>query len=297
FDSVDIYDGIGAEAEDQHVFTLYASHEAAQKKDYADKKRFLLYFSGSVRGLSPGAPVEFRGIKIGEVIDLKLEYNAKNRDFEIPVLIVIEPDRIYLKKGTHYNEQEKLIDFLVAKGLRAQLKSGNIVTGQQYVAMDFFPNVEPARIHQEGVYPVIPTLPTPIEEIGSKLNQLIAKLDRLPIDQIGLDLRDTVKGAKRIANSSELFDVIDALKHTIEELQKLAADVRLHTVPGANAALEQVRKSLNSTGSVLDLDSPLQMQLKETLTELSGAASSLRILMENLQNHPESILTGKGSEE
>jgi paraquat-inducible protein B len=109
-------------------------------------------------------------------------------------------------------------------------------------------------------------------------------------------LKDTIQGAKKFANSSELIDVARALKSAVLELQMLTSDIRLQTVPEANATLEQARKSLSASQSFLDMDSPLQIKLKEALTELSGAATSLRILMEYLESHPESILTGKGSE-
>lgn len=296
FDIVDAYNVPEDAAGDQHIFSLYASHEDALKKIYTEKTRYILYFNGSVRGLSPGAPVEFRGIQIGEVIDLKMEYNADKKSFEIPVLIVIEPGRIELKKNTTYKHNERVIDFLVTKGFRAQLKPGNIVTGQMYVSLDFFPDAKPERVQYGDIYPIVPTMPAPIEEIGSKINQLFAKLEKLPIDEIGNDLKDTIQGAKQFANSSELIDVARALKSAVMELQMLTADIRLQTVPEANAALEQARKSLSASQSFLDTDSPMQIKLKEALTELSGAATSLRILMEYLESHPESIVTGKGSE-
>ena len=296
FDIPNNYESPGETAQEEAIFTLYSNRDAAEKKDYAEKKLFLLNFDTSVRGLFPGAPVEFRGIQVGEVIDLKLEYDANKKSFEIPVLIVIEPGRLNLKKNTATKVHEKVIDFLIAKGLHAQLKTGNLVTGQQYVSLDFFPNAEPRLITYKGDYPVIPTLPTQIEEIASKIGQFIAKLDKLPLDKIGNDLKDTLQGARRITNSPEIGEALRSLNTAVKEIQLLTTDLRVRTAPEINAALKQAQQSLATSNAVLETDSPLQYRMRETLEELSDAARSLRVLVEYLENHPESIVTGKGSE-
>jgi paraquat-inducible protein B len=296
FDIVSDYERPGKPAQEDTAFTLYTSRDMAEKKDYAEKKLFLLKFDTSVRGLSPGAPVEFRGIQIGEVIDLKLEYDANKKAFEIPVLIVIEPGRLNLKKNTAPKDPEKVIDFLLAKGLFAQLKTGNLVTGQQYVALDFLPNAAPTRVTYEDAHPVIPTLPTQIEEIASKVSQVITKIDKLPIEQIGRDLKDTIQGARQLVNSPEISEVLRSLNTAVKEIQLLTASLRTGTTPELNAVLKQAQLSLATSKDVLEADSPLQYRMKETLEELSDTARSLRVLVEYLENHPESIVTGKGSE-
>ncbi len=294
FDIPSSYEQPGETAKENATFTLYANRDAAEKKDYAEKELFILNFDTSVRGLSPGAPVEFRGIQIGEVIDLKLEYDANTKSFEIPVLIVIEPGRLNLKEKSAPQDHKKVIEYLVAKGLRAQLKTGNLVTGLQYVALDFFPNTTPIRITYKGTYPVIPTLPTQIEEITSKVGQFIAKLDKLPIEQIGSDLKDTLHGARRITNSPEIKETLQSLNAAVKEIQMLTAALRTGTAPELNAVLKQAQLSLATSKAVLETDSPLQYRMKETLEELSDAARSLRVLTDYLENHPESIITGKG---
>lgn len=296
FDIVSDYEQPGKPAEEDTLFTLYTNRDAAEKKDFSEKKLFLLKFDTSVRGLFPGAPVEFRGIQVGEVIDLKLEYDDRKNSFEIPVLIMIEPGRLNLKRKTAPKNSEKVIDFLFAKGLYAQLKTGNLVTGQQYVALDFLPNAAPTRITFEGAHPVIPTLPTQIEEIASKASQFINKLDKLPIEQIGRDLKDTLQGARKFANSPEIGEALHSLNTAVKEIQMLTAALRTGTTPELNAVLKQVQKTLATSEAVLDADSPLQYRMNETLSDLSDTARSLRILVEYLENHPESIFTGKGSE-
>ena len=298
FDVIETF-GVPTEpaAVEDEPFTLYPSREAARKKTYATKRYYLLHFNTSVRGLSLEAPVEFRGIPVGHVVDLKLEFDAKKMTFDIPVIIVIEPGRIYTK-GTENQagEGETIMEQLVEKGLRAQLRSGSIVTGQQFVALDFFPGVPLTKIGHEGAYPSIPTMPTQIEEIGSKLGQIVTKLEKVPIDQIGNDLRDTMQGAKRITNSPELLETVKSLNAAVKELQLLTTELRTRTTPEVTAAMQQAQRALAAAEGSLAADSPQQYRVKAALDEISGAARSLRVLVEFLEAHPESLLRGKGSE-
>jgi len=297
FDLVDNYITPQESAPEETTFTLFPNRDAAQKQNYSEKKMFLLKFNTSVRGLSPGAPVEFRGIQIGEVLDLKLEYDTIKKSFEIPVLIVIEPERVSIKKDKSSKNSGNMIDYWVAKGLCAQLRSGNLVTGQQFVSLDFFPDtVAFAPVSHDDIYPVIPTLPTQFEEIGLKVSHLIAKLDKLPIDQIGNDLRDTIHGAKRVINSPEIVKTLHAIQPAIKEIQDLTDHLRTQTTPEMDAVLKQAQQSLANFQAVIEKDSPLQYHMKDVLGELSDAARSLRILAEFLESHPESIVMGKGTE-
>ncbi|MBI5579492.1 MAG: MCE family protein [Deltaproteobacteria bacterium] len=304
----DVIETFGAPTEPAAVedepFTLYPSREAAREKTYVTKRYYLLHFTTSVRGLSLGAPVEFRGILIGHVVDIKLEYDIKKMTFDIPVIIVIEPGRIYTRgtesrtgEGlTTTGEAHTLLEHLVEKGLRAQLRSGSLVTGQQFVALDFFPGLPPTKVGHEGAYPSIPTMPTQIEELGSKLGQIVTKLEKVPIDQIGNDLRDTMQGAKRITNSPELLETVKSLNAAVKELQSLTAELRTRTTPEVTAALQQAQRALAAAEGSLSADSPQQYRVKAALDEITGAARALRVLAEFLEAHPESLVRGKGSE-
>ncbi len=296
FDIVDTYEIPNEAPGEDESFVLYSSRDEAQKKEFSEKKLFLLNFNASVRGLSPGAPVEFRGIQIGEVLDLKLEYDNANKIFEVPVLIVIEPGRFNMKKDTNWKEKQNVIDYLVEKGLRAQLLTGNFVTGQKFISLDFFPEAAKAMITHGGAYPVIPTLPTQIEEIGSKVSRLITKLEKLPIDQIGDDLRHAIKGVRQIANSSEIMEAINSLNSAIREVQLLTEQLRTKTTHEVSDVIKQANLSLAASQAVLEADSPAQYRLKEMLDEITDVARSLKELAEYLDKHPESILRGKGYE-
>jgi paraquat-inducible protein B len=164
-----------------------------------------------------------------------------------------------------------------------------------YVALDLFPDAKPAKLVRGGRYgyPEFPTTPTPLAEIGSKVTQLVAKIDKIPIEQIGKDLGDTIKGAKGIANSPELAESIRSLNAALKEIQLLTEDLRTRVTPELSATLEQTRRSLAAADESISADSPTQQRFRTTLDELAGAARGLRILADYLERHPEAVLSGK----
>ncbi len=253
----------GAMAQEDQVFHLYDNREAAKQKKYAEKRRFLLYFDGSVRGLSPGASVEFRGIQIGEVVDVKLQLNVMSQEFQIPVLIDLEPERVAptgqippeWAKLSKVERQNRFFDQLVAQGMRAQLKTGNLLTGKLIVEMGIYDKVKTAAIDYSGEYPVLPTVPTSLEELTNRVAAILDKLEQFPIDRIGSNMDKTLEGLQ--------------------------------------LTVTQTQKTLLALGKTLSTDSPLQQEMQKTLEELSGAARSLRLLADYLERNPEAILRGK----
>jgi paraquat-inducible protein B len=159
---------IDEEPEEGQAFRLFANQQAAREKHYTIARRYLMYFDGSVQGLDTGAPVMFRGIKLGEVLDVKLRYNPITNEFLIPVLIELQPERIAVPGGYVPNDPESrpLVD-LVRKGLRGQLALANLLTGQLQVELDIFEDVEPADVDFSGEYPAIPTVATPLDKLAS----------------------------------------------------------------------------------------------------------------------------------
>ena len=306
------------------IFTLYKNRESISEKTYARKSQWLLHFDGSVRGLKEGAPVEMQGIRIGQVLDINLEFDVAKEAFSIPVLIEIEPDRIQASgKLPEGAENQKVMDYLVSKGLRAQLKTGSLITGQLLVGIDMHPEAPPAKINWEGRYPEFPTVPTTMDEITTNLTQLLKKLEKLPIEQIGSDLRETVSGAKRLINSAELQNSITALNETLNQAQKFAAGLNTAIAPELKSAvsnlnsilkdarklaknldssvapqlddtLRQAQSTLKTIGGSLGKDSPLYYELKKVLKDLGDAAGSIRVLADYLERHPDALIYGKG---
>jgi paraquat-inducible protein B len=250
------------------VFPLYENREAAQKRHYTRTVPYLLHFEQSVRGLRPGAPVEFRGIPVGEVTDVRLELDTASERFRIPVTIDIEPER-FTTLSLDEKTRRQLLDDLVASGLRAQLKSGNLLTGQLVIALDMHEDAKPAQIAWGGPVPELPTIPTPIEEITASLTQLAERLGRVPVEQIGNELRGSLQ----------------ALRITLEKSEGVA--------PALQATLEQADRALASTNAMIGPDSEVNSELRRALLELSDAARALGLAAEQIQTQPDSLIFGK----
>ncbi len=299
FDSFAEHGGESVEAAEETVFRLYANVDAAREREYEERNFYVLLFDESVRGLSPGAPLEFRGLQVGKVIDIKTELDLASNRVRIPVVVAFDPERIILRERPKGAESgEALIASLVERGLRAQLRTASLLTGQLYVALDFFPKAPPARITPKGRYghSEFPTTPTPFEEIGAKLNRLVDHLDRLPFEEIGRDLQATIRGARRVADSPQLVEALHSLNGALKELRELVQELRTGATPELKAALQEARGALAAAQATLSADSPAQARLSAALDELAAAARALRTLADYLERHPEAAVFGKGKE-
>jgi paraquat-inducible protein B len=276
----------GEPAEEGDVFKLYENRKSIYEKTYARKRHYLLHFDGSVRGLSVGAPVEFRGIKVGEVTDIQLEFDAREMAFRIPVLIAIEPDRIVVTGEQPVSaDRETVLNQLVEKGLRAQLGMGSLLTGKLYIVLDMHPEAPPRQIAWGGRYPELPTMPMPLEEITTSVTQVLNKIERMPIEQIGRDLGDTVE---------HLRLTVEHLNEATLQMQRLVENIDANITPIASATLEQTKKTLANVENLLSSDSPLSHDMRRALAELADAARSIRALADYLGRHPDALIHGKG---
>ena len=266
----------GPVAQEGEVFRLYDRQEDIYKKTYVKKTRFLLHFKGSVGGLSVGAPVKFKGIRIGEVVDINLEFDYDAMAFRIPVVIEIEPERITWT-GRETIAREHGTEILVEKGLRAQLKQGNLLTGQLYIDVDMYPDASPRKIVYSGNYPELPTIPTPIEEITRGITKIVDRLEKVPLEQIGNDLRQTLAH----------------LNNSTEQLVKLLKNLDETVAPAATAVLQRSQTTVMKVDRLLSAESPTGHELKRALTELADAARNISVLADYLGRHPESLVFGK----
>jgi paraquat-inducible protein B len=283
----------GGPAEAGEVFRLYETREAIFERTYTHKNYFVLHFNESVRGLSVGAPVEFRGIKIGHVVDIKPEYDPETLTPKITVLIETEPERwgnIPVDSADSRQRVQKLVD----KGLRAQLKTGSLLTGQLFIAIDFHPDAPKAQIKYGGQFPEFPTIPAPLQIITARVNELLSKLETVPIKKIGKDLGDTLKNVKGLSESKELLGAVKALNETLQETRQLVQNLDSKIAPEISSTLDQAQKTLVSVESTLGQNSPLQYEMRQAIMELGEAARSVRILVEYLERHPSALIYGKG---
>lgn len=279
-------------AEEDAVFRLHRRYAEVLLGQFDEKVRYLIHFDESVRGLSVGAPVEFRGIRIGQVIDFRLEFNEDLKRFRIPVTIELEPGRI-ARSGPSPGDTTILIEDFVSRGLRAQLAMGNLLTGKIYVKLDFFPQASPAAIDYGGTYPELPATPAPMERLTASLENILRRLDKLPIESIGADVQETLAGINRLVNAPELSGALQNLNRSLVELERFAAGLNDETGPGLNASLEQIRSTLAELRHTLGGDSPLQHDLQKSLEELAKASRAVRDLVEFLERQPNSLIFGK----
>ena len=259
----------GGPVEDGTVFTLYKNRLATKQPVVGQGYRFLLEFAQSVGGLSAGAPVQFRGITIGEVVDVKLIYDVDAETPRIPVLVETHPELIEFTGERTINPRQRW-ENMVAKGMRAQLQTGNLLTGQLLVSLDFHPEAPPAEIDWSGPVPQLPTIPSPIEELKAGLTQFVNRLSAMPLEQIG-------------ANLNQMLKKLSAVSGTLNE----------EMMPSLIATLNEAERALASADSLLAPDADASVELKRLLFELADAAQAIRRLAEQLDAHPESLIQGK----
>jgi paraquat-inducible protein B len=235
--------------------------------------------------------VDFHGIEVGEVVSLDVEYDRDARTLRFPVEIHIYPERMRSryragtrKPGAEEGFQRRLLDRLVARGLRAQLKNGNLLTGQLFVSMDFMAGAKPASVDWSKRPAVIPTVRSKLDELQATLSQIARNLEKVPFEALAGDARRTLQ----------------ALQGTLRNTDELVGDLREDIAPELRATLEEARSTLAGARSALGNaeqaltpGSTLRADLGETLQELTRAAQALRTLADYLERHPESLLRGR----
>ena len=277
-----------------HEFKLYSNYAATLTKTYDRKQAYLSYFDGSLRGLVPGSPVEFRGLRVGQVLDVRLE-RTPGDEFRLraPVLIEFEPERI---SGASPEEDEmKTYEELLKQGFRAQLKSGNLLTGQKVVNVDFHENVPPASpvMDDSGRYWIVPSIPASGAELVSDLALVAQNLSEVPFDKIGQDLSIAMDGMGQIFGSEDLRNAVDALSATLQETETLVKNINTDIAPALASTLDQTEKTAASVRTLLDADTGTQREITQLVIELTDATRSLRALTEYIEQHPESFIRGK----
>ena len=262
------------EAPANTVYPVYADRADAMKLPDTEVDNAVMVFKESVRGLQAGAPIDFRGIVVGEVAAINIDYDPVLKEITVPVSVQLYPDRLRAKfrktPGAHPRVSRELLAQLVHRGLRAQLRSANLLTGQLYVALDFFPQAKPVAFDANKTPIEFPTVPGSLQELQATLASIATKLDKVPFDVLGKDLHQTLGSANTLLN-------------------------RLDTelAPQAEAMLSDARKTLNALQESLGKDSSLQQNTQETLHEISRAAAAFRVLSDYLERHPETLLRGK----
>ncbi|WP_350600649.1 MlaD family protein [Pseudomonas sp. 65/3-MNA-CIBAN-0223] len=267
-------------AAEEYAYELFPDQQTALAPPNGKAQYLSLRFDQALRGLKVGAPVEFLGTEFGRVVSVNLDFDAQKRSFPLNVGIVIYPQRLgtahtKIQKVLNHDSNDeaagvRLMGSFVENGLRAQARSGNLLTGQLYIALDFYPKAPKVAFDVTARPVSIPTIPGSLEEIQGKLEAMVDKINKLPIE--------------RIANN------LDA---NLVELRKGLTQFNAKTLPGVQSTLADVSKTLQSANSTLAEDSPQREQLSETLDDLGRTSRSLRDLADYLGRHPESLIRGR----
>lgn len=259
------------------IFELYPNRHATRQPRFLQKSRFLLYFNDSVAGLSAGSSVVFRGIKLGEVLGVDLEFDPNANEMSISVMIEMEPERFGLTDEAGDERELARLRDMVARGWRARLSTSSLLTGQKVVEFGFFEDAGPGEILLGGAYPVLPTTPGGLDAIANRVSRIVEKVDRIPIESIGRNLDGILGG----------------LSETLDEIQKLAGVANEDLVPGLSSSLARLEKTLSSADAMISPESAMAQELEQLVVDLSEAARSIRLLTERLEQHPEELLRGK----
>lgn len=266
-------------------FALYSDRSKAMRLPDTAEETYYVVFGESVRGLSVGAPVDFRGVVVGEVSAIGVDFDATRTDVRIPVEIRLYPDRLRGKdngkeKGKA-SAPDNLIDKLVARGMRAQLRNGSLLTGQLFVALDFFPGELQTKILRRAGRAEIPTVAGSIQELQTTLLALARKLDKLPLEDT---LADTRKA---------LIALTGTLGTAEQTLKRIDGEV----TPQVVRSLADLDRTLAKLDKLASEDAPMQRDLRDSLREVSRAAESLRSLADFLERNPNALLRGRTGEQ
>lgn len=268
-------------AEENTNYDLFNDQASAMAPPDGEPRYIRMRFDHSLRGLRVDSPVEFLGINVGKVVSVNLDYDVQAQRFPVIVGAVVYPERLgkahqklmaaAMEKGD--TDWSQMVGRLVDHGLRAQARSGNLLTGQLYIAIDFDPKAKPAKFDPSAKPLELPTTSGDFDKIQEQLGSIVDKIQKIPFDTIGKNLDESLK----------------QLSGTLKQVNENLA-------PEATKTFKQAQQTLGAANNALSDDSPLQQNLGQTLQELQRTARSLRVLTDYLSRHPESLIRGKGKD-
>jgi len=308
------------------VLALAAIIVFGSGKFFVERYLFVTFFEGSVKGLRVGAPVVFRGVKVGEVTKMMIYAHRDDQSFKIPVILEIQEDN-FKNIGPAIEDAKKYVQELIKKGLRAQLQMQSMVTGQLMVNLDFYPDT-PVRlvgtdkiVIAKGVME-LPTIQTAMQKLGKTLEDI-------PIGEVVDSVNKSLKAIEALVTSEELTKSLhyfkqtmkamrDLARHVDEKIDPLATDldqtmkdaqrllrnvdsqvdplvVRIkNSADAARQAVKEVESAFANIVALTAKGSEERKQIDRTLKEFQAAARSIRLWAEYLERHPEALIRGKG---
>lgn len=266
-------------ADENAAYRLFTDRATAMAPPDGEPKYIRMRFNQSLRGLAVDAPVEFLGVPFGRVVSINLDFDEKTQTFPTIVGAVVYPQRLgraheklvaLAKSRGDDEEMSQMMGRLIDHGLRAQARTGNLLTGQLYIAMDFLPNA-PKVSYDPTTKPLeIPTTPGSFDKLQEQLAEIVDKIHKIPFDSIGKNL-----------------------DQSLSELDKTLKQVNGSVLPELKTTLQGAQQTLGNADNMFAPDSQLQQNLGGSLQELQRAARSLRVLTDYLGDHPDALLRGR----
>jgi paraquat-inducible protein B len=280
-------------------FPLFPDRITAMKQPEAIARHYVLYFDDSLRGLSVGAPVTLLGLEAGEVTDVGFEMDPETLVVRGRVEFVSYPERLVARLRTAEAEKtEKLVGseqqshaflqrLIEERGLRGQLRSGSLITGQLYVAFDYVRDAPKVEIDWSVPIPVIPTVPSTLPNLEDKVAGILDKVDKIPFESIG----------------TEIKQVLATIDNAIKDIDKAVDHIDTGVTPELKSGLVEFRRALasadrvlqNTDTTLLGPDAPGQLELRDALQEVARAARAVRVLADYLERNPGALIRGKGN--
>jgi paraquat-inducible protein B len=293
----------------------------SSSKMFSKTKEFIVYFNDSLNGLSEGAPVKFRGVTIGTVKRVMVQFNQATNDYAMPVILEFEEKLLRERMPSFgYVFREDAMADRIKAGLRATLQTESLVTGVLYVGVDMDPNAPPPVLHQvEPLYPELPSEPTKTQQLFNNLASLDVKSLQTNLTALITELRSTVNQLKmadinagvtnllasvnRLVADPDITNALAALRPTLDQYRELGAKVTgrvdpladsvTNSLAEADRALAQIRGAGENLRIMLAPNAPLPNNLDQALQQLAGAAQSLSSLVDFLKQHPNALITGR----
>ena len=285
------------------VFPLYDDHEAAINAGYHRSISLVSYFKDPVDGLGVGSPVTFHGLRVGEVTGIDLLYDPKLEAIVAPVHYKVEPEHVGNITVVQNRGPLANISLLVEMGMRAQLKTSNLLTGQKEIAVEMLVDPEPAELRLDGTVLVMPSAPGGLSGITDAATKLMSKLSQMPFDQIGRDLAGTLHGASVVANNPDLAKTIASLQAVASSTKSLVDKIDAGVAPALKelpaiaksleAAVTQASRTMASVNQGYGDDSKFRGDLDRAILQLTDAVRSVRVLADLLARDPEALVRGR----
>jgi paraquat-inducible protein B len=308
------------------VLTVIGVATLASAAWFGKQSTFISYFGESVNGLEVGAPVKFQGVPIGQVTDLLIQIESRDRSFQVPVQYQIDLTRLTSQAGAFLHlDDEIVLRQQIADGLRAQLQMESMVTGQLYIELAYRPGAAPPELEpRPTAYPEIPTSPSMLAAFGSQAGNLVGDvmailfrvnemLEAVNMEELNRSVVASAAAVERLAESDEIRaafagmpGMTDQFTRTMAEMEMLTArlggtiDPLQLQMAGTNAeavlTLQAMRQAIEETRGIFTPDSGIGYQMEGTMASLESAAEALRALALTLERNPDMLLRGRKPE-